>query len=189
MREKELFVDCVRRLNATGLAYMLTGSMASSHWGQPRLTHDLDFVIQLAPAHVPELVTAFRGDYFIDAAAVTSAFRPPHQFNVLDNRSAMKVDFWLLKPEPFEQEMFRRRLRVRVFDEQAWIATAEDVLLHKLYWDRITPSDRQRADAAGIFAVQREKLDLDYLRRWATHLGLTESLEEILSRRTRPKTT
>jgi hypothetical protein len=189
VRERELFVDCVRRLNSAGLAHMLTGSMASSHWGQPRLTHDLDFVIQLPPSQVSGLVKVFRDDYFIDEASVAAAFQPPYQFNVLDNRSAMKIDFWLLKPDLFEQEMFRRRVQVRAFGERAWIATAEDVLLHKLYWDAITPSERQRSDAAGVFAVQQGQMDLAYLRRWAAELGVIDTLEAILSGRIKPKTT
>ena len=43
--ERDLLVDCLQRLNAIGIAYMLTGSMASNHWGVPRTTHDLDFVV------------------------------------------------------------------------------------------------------------------------------------------------
>jgi hypothetical protein len=34
--EQELLLDCVRRLNASGVIYMLTGSMASNAWGIPR---------------------------------------------------------------------------------------------------------------------------------------------------------
>lgn len=47
MNERELLVDFLRRLNRTGVTYYLTGSMASNHWGIPRTTHDLDFVVQL----------------------------------------------------------------------------------------------------------------------------------------------
>lgn len=64
MTERELLVDCLRRLNGAGLSYMLTGSMASNYWGIPRTTHDLDFVIQLPPSAVPKMVTAFSGDFF-----------------------------------------------------------------------------------------------------------------------------
>ena len=53
MTEQELLLDCLRRLNATGVQYMLTGSMASNAWGIPRTTHDLDFVIQLPPSQIP----------------------------------------------------------------------------------------------------------------------------------------
>jgi len=157
-------LDTLARLDRAGVRYMVTGWMASNYWGVPRTTHDLDFVIQLPPSQVSPLVEAFRGDYYIDEAMVRGAYQPPHQFNAIDLRSALKVDFWLLKPVPFEHEMFQRRTRQRIFGRDAWLATPEDVILHKLYWDRITPSDRQRQDAAGVAAVQRGRLDEIYLR-------------------------
>ena len=189
MNEQELLVDCLRRLDRGGFTYMLTGSMASNAWGMPRLTHDLDFVIQLPPSEVPRFAELFRGDYYIDEEAIRAAYRPPHQFNAIDTRSSLKVDFWLLRPVPFEREMFERRTKTRVCGEQAWLATPEDVILHKLYWDRITPSERQRSDAAGVIAVQADRLDRAYLRHWASELGVSSVLEDLLSGRIRPKTT
>src|SRR5437016_13900816 len=189
MTERELLVDCLRRLNRISVRYYLTGSMASNYWGIPRTTHDLDFVVQLPPSAVPEIVRAFAGDFYIDEAAVRAAYRPPHQFNALDTRSALKVDFWLPDPTPFAQEMLRRRLEVNLFGEPAWIATAEDVILHKLIWNRISPSDRQLGDAAGVVAVQADALDKSYLRHWAQELKLTGELERLLSGEIKPKQT
>lgn len=190
MSEQELLLDCLRRLNRSEVAYMLTGSMASNAWGIPRTTHDLDFVLQLPPSQIPVLVAAFPGpDYFIDEAAVRASYRPPHQFNVLHLPSALKADFWLLRPIPFEREMFSRRVKDLWFGEIIWLATAEDVLLHKLYWNRITPSDRQLGDVAGVVEVQRGKLDISYLRFWAAELGLAAELEAALAGAFKPKET
>jgi hypothetical protein len=189
MTERELLVDCLRRLNGAGLSYLLTGSMASNYWGIPRTTHDLDFVIQLPPSAVSKMTAAFSGDFFLDEAAVRAAYQPPHQFNAIDRRSTLKVDFWLLRPMPFEREMFARRKQVKLFGETAWIGTAEDVLLHKLYWNQITPSERQLGDAAGIVAVQQDALDRDYMRRRAGELGVTQTLEELLNGKIKPKQT
>ena len=85
--------------------------------------------------------------------------------------------------------MLRRRVRVTLFSEPAWISTAEDVVLHKLVWDRISPSERQLADAAGIVAVQANALDKDYLRRWAKELEVAGDLERLLSGEIKPKST
>ena len=189
MTERELLVDCLRRLNAAELAYLLTGSMASNFWGIPRTTHDLDFVIQLPPTAIPKMVAAFSGDFFLDEASVRAAYQPPHQFNAIDRRSTLKVDFWLPRPVPFEREMFARRKRVKLFGEQAWIGTAEDVLLHKLYWNQITPSDRQLGDAVGIVAVQGGALEKSYLRHWAIELGVAAGLEKLLRGEIKPKQT
>jgi hypothetical protein len=189
MTEEELLRDCLGRLNAAGFAYLLTGSMASNYWGIPRSTHDLDFVIQLPPRSVPQIVQAFLPEFFIDEQAVRAAYQPPYQFNAIDNRSGIKVDFWLPAGSPFEREMFSRRLQRMLFGISAWIATPEDIILHKLYWDKITPSERQRGDAAGVFAVQREFLDRDYLRRWATNLEVAPILDLLLEGKIKPKST
>ena len=110
MRTEQAFlVDVLERLNQIGVSYMLTGSMASNYWGTPRTTHDLDFVIQLPREQVDLFVDAFQQGLFIQRESVRDSFRPPRQFNVIDEQSTLKADFWQLRDNEFEQEMFRRR--------------------------------------------------------------------------------
>ena len=189
MNERELLADCLRRLNRSEVTYYLTGSMASNYWGIPRTTHDLDFVVQLPASAIPAIIREFSGDFYIEESAVRAAFRPPHQFNAIDTRSALKADFWLPASDAFGREMLRRRVPATLFGEPAWIATAEDVILHKLIWNRLTPSERQLSDAAGVLAVQAERLDLQYLKQWAQELELGGDLENLLSGKIRPKQT
>jgi hypothetical protein len=189
MTEQELLLDCLKRLNGVDLPYMVTGSMASNYWGIPRTTHDLDFAIQLPPSAIPRLAEAFANDFFLDEQAIRTAYQPPYQFNALDQRSGLKVDFWLPANTPFEREMFRRRVQRTLFQTPAWIATAEDIILHKLYWDKLTPSERQRGDAAGVFLVQGDALDGDYLRRKASELGIEITLQQLFEGSLKPKTT
>lgn len=187
--ERELLVDCLERLNRVGVPYMLTGSMAANYWGIPRTTHDLDFVVALESDSVSPLVAAFEGDFDVQAESVRAALRPPYQFNALDTHSALKVDFWVLRSDPFERQAFERRILVEVFDTPAWMATAEDVILHKLYWNRLTPSQRQLQDAAGVYVVQAGALDQAYLRRWAATLGTGSELDDLVAGRITPKST
>ena len=189
MTEQELLVDCLQRLNALKLEYYLTGSMASNYWGVPRTTHDLDFVIVLPPGAVSRFAQGFSPEYYVDQAMIRAAQLPPHQFNVIDSRSSLKVDFWTGVSTPFEREIFKRKLKVRLFGEEAWIATGEDVILHKLVWDRISPSQRQLGDIAGILLVQKTGLDWDYMRKWANELGVSEQLEACASGKHDPKRT
>jgi hypothetical protein len=76
-----------------------------------------------------------------------------------------------------------------LFGEPAWIATAEDVILHKLIWNRISPSERQLGDAAGIVAVQSSTLDKSYLQNWARLLDLSGVLDQLLTGNIKPKST
>ncbi|MDO9540861.1 MAG: hypothetical protein Q7J98_00880 [Kiritimatiellia bacterium] len=70
MTEKALLIDTLRRLNRTGISYMLTGSMASNYWGIPRTTHDLDYVVQLPESAIRRFIEAFKGDFHIDEEAI-----------------------------------------------------------------------------------------------------------------------
>ena len=187
--ERELLVDCLERLNLLGVPYMLVGSMASNYWGIPRTTHDLDFVLVLRRVDVEPLATAFAEGFFLQRESIQNAFSPPHQFNALDEQSALKVDFWLLKDDTFELVAFERRQQISLFGTPAWIATAEDVILHKFYWHRISPSDRQLQDAAGVYAIQVDSLDTSYLRRWAPILGVEQLLDALFSGKIKPKST
>ena len=107
---------------------------------------------------------------------VESGLDPPQQFNALHNRSALKVDFYRVAGDECEYERFRRRRRVTLFDHPAWIAAPEDVLLHKLRWHKISPSDRQLTDARGIFLVSGDELDRDYMNHWAKQIGVSDLL-------------
>jgi hypothetical protein len=187
--ESDFLVDVLGRLNTAGVEYMLTGSMASNYWGIPRTTHDLDFVLVMKPDQVDRLVAAFTVGFFVQPDSVRSAFRPPFQFNVLDEQSALKADFWLLRDDAFEQTAFGRRVQMNLFGVAAWIATAEDIILHKLYWNRLTASERQLGDAAGVYAVQSDSLDVQHLRHWAVELGVHRELEGLVAGKIRPKTT
>lgn len=187
--EREFLVDAVRRLNAAAFPYMLTGSMASNYWGIPRTTHDLDFVVVIRAGEEPAFADLFAHGCFIQLDSIRSAQRPPHQFNVLDGQSALKADFWMLRQDAFEQAAFARRRQVEMFGTPAWLATAEDVLLHKLYGNRLSPSQRQLGDAAGIFAVQETTLDRAYLSQWAERLAVSDDLARIFDGEIRPKAT
>jgi len=187
--ESQFLVDVLGRLNAAGVDYMLIGSMASNYWGIPRTTHDLDFVLAMQPDQVNALVLAFEAGFVLQPESIRAAFRPPFQFNMLDEQSALKADFWLLRDDPFEQTAFGRRLQIVLFDVSAWIATAEDVILHKLYWNRLTPSERRLGDAAGVYAVQADSLDANYLQQWAARIDVQRELDALITGKIKPKTT
>lgn len=187
--ESELLVDCLQRLNRLSMPYMLVGSMASNYWGVPRSTHDLDFVVQLLADAVDALVASFAVGFFIQPESVAKALRPPYQFNAIDEQSALKVDFWILRDNPFEKAALARRLSVLMFETPAFVATPEDLILHKLYWHKLNPSERQLRDAAGIYRVQRDMLDISYIERWANNLAVAQEWRDIVTGKFAPKST
>ena len=63
------------------------------------------------------------------------------------------------------------------------VSSPEDIILSKLRWYRQGGgvSDQQWNDVLGVIAVQRDKLDLPYLREWAQYLDLSDLLERALT--------
>ena len=62
--EEDVLGRVVARLDASGIPYMVTGSVASSHHGRPRTTHDVDIVIDPAPEALAGLVAELAGSGF-----------------------------------------------------------------------------------------------------------------------------
>jgi hypothetical protein len=173
MVQQSLLNQIIEKLNKAGLEYMVTGSMASNYYGNPRLTHDIDIVIQIYSSDVEIVVRLFEDDYYISKEAVTQALEHQGMFNVIDSQSGLKVDFWMLKPTPFHQESFRRKISVDVFGQKAWMISAEDLIIAKKLWAKQSGSEsKQGMDIQGIEQVQGERLDRTYIRKWQLALGI-----------------
>jgi hypothetical protein len=179
--EQAFLEDVIARLEKLGVSYAVTGSIASNLWGIPRTTHDVDIVVVLSAADCDRVIAEFIADYYLSGAAVKDAVARQSMFNIIDSSTSLKADLWVTQADPFGQSLLNRRRRLEIVPgRMAQVASPEDVLLHKLVWNQITPSERQLADAAGIAAVQAEQLDLAYLRTWARQQGTAEILEHVL---------
>jgi hypothetical protein len=173
-------------LERLGVDYLVGGSLASSLHGIPRATLDVDIVADLRMAHVKPLVAALENEFFIDADMVTEAVRRRATFNVLHLATMFKVDVFVVGDDDLLAAELSRKQRVRVVDSPPSdlnLATAEDMVLQKLIWYREggSISDRQWGDVLGILRTQGERLDREYLDRWATRKGLDELLARALA--------
>jgi hypothetical protein len=161
--------------------YMLTGSLASSMYGIPRSTNDIDIVI--APTRdqlLSVLQLLQRVGLTVHTETALTAFRNRTQFNVIDFPKSLKVDLILRKDRQFSVAEFERRETYEVEGMRLTLASPEDVLIAKLEWAKSSDSGRQLQDAAGILRVQRETLDFAYIEQWVTALELTEQWQALL---------
>ena len=171
-----------RVFDAHAIRYLVGGSLASSIYGIPRATHDVDLVADIRLSHVDAVVTALADDFYVDADMIRDAIRRRASFNVIHLATMFKADVFVLRGDAWSsEEMARARTEeLDLPDGKVAVrfASAEDTLLHKLMWYKLGNqiSDRQWADIAGILKVQGETLDQEYLDRWAPALDVSELL-------------
>ena len=178
--------DLLRRLldelDAAAIPHMVTGSFASTYHGVPRSTQDLDIVVDPTPGNLDRLLAKLApDDYYVDADVARDALRRRSQFNVIDLATGWKVDLIVRKARAFSVEEFRRREPAELFGAKVFVATAEDMIIAKLEWAKLSDSDRQLRDAAGIVSVRGPALDRGYIESWVDSLDLVDQWTHIES--------
>jgi len=180
--------DLLRLLAGTleqlGIDYLVTGSMATIAYGEPRLTNDLDVVVALPIERVEAFCAAFpEDDFYLSRDAVREAVLHRRQFNIIHFASGLKIDVIVPKADDFEQSRRQRGRSLPVGpDWRARFASPEDVILRKLQYYQSGGSEKHLRDIAGVFKIQGSRLDLGYLAEWAARLGVAETWRELLER-------
>ena len=87
---------------------------------------------------------------------------------------AVAASTFLMNDDPFA-----RRQRSPFLGRQAYVPTPEDVVVMKLRWALSLNRPKDAEDAHGVMAVQGERLDWNYIRRWCDAHGTRELLDKV----------
>jgi hypothetical protein len=176
MLQSELLSRVLSVLDNCNIDYMLTGSVVSSLQGEPRATHDVDIVINIAAPSIPAIKKAFpQPQYYLEEHSIQEAIKLKSMFNLLDTTEGNKVDFWILTDEPFDKSRFGRKYEEMVFGYKMKVSSPEDTILAKLKWAKQSGgSEKQFTDALRVYELQYHGLDNNYLEHWVTALQLNE---------------
>ena len=178
----------VEVLDAVGVPFMLTGSLAGSYHGAPRATQDIDLVVETDLATLLRLADRLRdAGLYVSDDAVREAFDVRGQFNAIDPSSGWKADFIIRKERLFSEEEFRRRQPFAFLGIELSVVSAEDLVIAKLEWARLGDSERQVRDVAEILAVQGDSLHIPRIEKWVREFGLDDLWERALSFQARPR--
>jgi predicted nucleotidyltransferase len=185
MEQSELLRKMAETLDKLGIAYAVVGSTASTMYGDPRLTNDIDIVIDLQPHQVDAFCSEFPdAEFYLSRAAVESAVRKQFQFNIIHPASGFKVDCFIAGSDPFDRDQLDRAVRVpkEGGGYTVQFAAPEDVVIKKMEYFRIGESEKHIRDICGILKHEGTRIDRDYIGRWAERKGLAEIWGAILAR-------
>jgi hypothetical protein len=163
------------RLNATGVKWMATGSIAAMSYGEYRVTNDIDIVLILAGNDIDKLVAAFPLEEFYcppaDVIAVEAAREEHGHFNLIHHQTGFKADLYIAGKDRLDQWALQQRQAIELEDSLIWIAPAEYVIIGKLEFYREGGSEKHLRDVRGMLAVT--DVDRAFLQKEIAERGLS----------------
>jgi hypothetical protein len=167
-----------------GIDYLVGGSLASSLHGIPRATQDVDIVADLSGKDIGKIAELLSVDFFVDEEMMKKAVSRKASFNIIEKENIFKVDIFVMGFDEASIIEMGRRVPYRINDDNqsVYICSAEDIIAHKLYWYKLAEgvSERQWNDALNVIKVQKNKLDIEYLKQVCSARGVTELLDKAL---------
>jgi hypothetical protein len=184
MEQSDLLRVVVTGVEGLGLRYLVTGSVATIFYGEPRFTNDIDIVIDIPMERVREFCELFPApEFYVDEESAREAIRRRRQFNIIHPSSGLKVDVIIPRGSDFDRSRFARRKRVHPGGEfEASFAAPEDVIIMKMVYHREGGSEKHLRDITGILRTSGTSIDEGYITEWVEQLGLQDIWASIVRR-------
>ena len=177
MTPKEAVTAVLEVVEKSKSPYVIVGALAYGAYGLPRSTNDADFVVAMPGKELDEVLRGLPAEISIEPQARMELFTGTMRWVLTIENLPFKIEVFLLGNDPHHAEIFarRRRDRVAMIDREAWIPTAEDLVIQKLRWARSKDLD----DVRNILAVQAGAIDYAHIEAWAAQHGTLGRLAEI----------
>jgi hypothetical protein len=177
----EQFQECIGRicaiLDGLEIPYHFTGGIAASYYGEPRLTQDIDLVLQLQTDR-PEtmaLLEILASKYLVNRQTAVAAIRDCSLFQLLEQETAIKIDLHIGEKIPGE---LRRSTREEILPGVVVpLVCRVDAILSKLLWVKLG-SGKSKRDAIQMLKATGDP-DRSQLRQEALKLGVGKELSEV----------
>jgi hypothetical protein len=173
-----------KTFNKLSIPYYIGGSLASSIYGMPRTTLDVDIAADIDPNKIQDLKNNLEKEYYIDENMIKNAINDSSSFNLIHLETSIKIDVFAYKDNTYQKNAIKRRREDTLFENDKkskfCFASPEDIILNKLIWYRMgdETSERQWLDITGVIKVQGNSLDKTYLKKWARNLKLIKLLKK-----------
>ena len=184
MQQVDLFLLFTGPLDLAEVRYMVGGSVASMVYGEPRLTNDIDIIVDIAAPTARVLVKIFPDTEFYcppEEVIVVELRRASRgHFNVIHRDTGHKADFYMRGADSLQEWGLERRTRIEFPSGGGlWVAPPEYVIVRKLEYYREGGSEKHVHDIRNMWQMSGDTLDMDALQQWLTALDLTETWEKV----------
>ena len=180
LTELDVLIDVVNKLNSLNIDYMLTGSLAMNYYAEPRMTRDLDIIIEIFPKDINRIIDKFQEEYYISENSVREAIDQVSFFNIIHNQAVIKVDFIIRKKEEYRKMEFDRKQKIIILGNEINIVSKEDLIISKLYWAKNSRSEQQKNDIINLLNTGSDK---KYLLKWLGKLDHITFFKEFIDAR------
>ena len=169
-------------LNDIGAPYLITGSIASTAYSQPRATADADFVVDAAPDRLQALFVRLGAEFEHEPqmSFETVTGKTQHKFRHRSTKFLVEI-FEARMDDPHEQSRFDRRRRETILNRLTYFPTAEDVVVGKLRWFKQIHRVKDRGDLLLVLKRQWDNLDWPYIEHWCREHGTSEVLQALMA--------
>lgn len=178
INELDVLTVVIKKLASAGIRYMVSGSIAANFYTTPRMTRDIDIIIEVKEKDTGKIYSLFSSDFYIDMDSVKEAIRDKYMFNIIHNEGIVKVDFIIKKDTEYRRLEFDRRQSIVLEGLKIDITSPEDLVISKLYWAKDSLSEMQIRDVKNIIKTVPD-IDIDYIEEWINKLGLEDIYKEI----------
>lgn len=173
MDEQEVLKIVLNRLISVGIGYMVTGSIAANFYTTPRMTRDIDIIIEVEASDGEKIFSSFSNDFYIDRDTMQDAIRQKGMFNIIHREAVVKIDFIVRKDTEYRRVEFERKRGIPFEGMRIDVVSPEDLILSKLDWARDSFSEMQIRDVKNLLESDPH-LDRRYIEEWVEKLRLRE---------------
>ncbi len=183
MQELDLFKIFTTKLDELKLNYFITGSIASIIYGEPRLTHDIDIVLEIYEHHVEHLIKKFPDkEFYIPPSEVikNELLRTERgHFNLIHNSTGFKADIYLIGKNDFQKWALENKNKIDYLKSSLFIAPPEYVIIKKLEYYKEGQADKHLNDIRSILVNSEDIIDFKTVEKFAIKFGVLDLWEMV----------
>lgn len=178
MPEHNLFKLFIIHLNDLGVRYAITGAVAATIYGKPRLTHDIDIILELKQDDADRFAAAYSLDTFYcpppEIIQLEIGRSQRGHFNLIHHETGFKADIYLTGHDKLHRWAIERRRAIEVEGQDYWFAPIEYVILRKLEYFSEGGSEKHIRDIESILELSNDQIDFDQLNNKIRGMKLEE---------------